>query len=147
MMKKLLIIAFVFLPLLSHAQGFFRPVSKDIFPVGADRSMASQWLVRPYFNITAIRINLTTPTTVVPLSSLGTGVSYSLFRDNEGEPYQVFAANLAVLFGTDITEVSPLELSIAATVTGWQYLSFGAGYDFSNKNVFLLTSFSFNFNK
>jgi hypothetical protein len=137
----------MFIPLLSHAQGFFRPVSADIFPKGTDRAMASVWLVRPYFNITALKITLTQPATVSPLASLGTGVSYSLFRDNAGEPYQVFAANLAVLFGTDVTAVSPLELSLAATVTGWQYLSVGAGYDFKNKNVFLLSSFSFNFNK
>lgn len=145
-MKRLIILVFVFLPLLSHAQGFFKPVTTDIFPQGADRSLASVWLVRPYFNITALKVMFGETTTVAPFSSLGTGVTYGLFKEVNGEPYQVFAANLAILFGTEITEVSPLELSVAATVTGWQYISAGIGWDFTNKNVFLLTSFTFNFN-
>lgn len=145
-MKKLILLLFVFLPLLGSAQAFFRPVSTDIFSKGADRALTSQWLVRPYFNVTALKINFGETTTVEPFSSLGTGASIALFKEVDGEPYQVFAANLAVLFGTDISEATPMELSIAATVTGWQHLSAGVGWDFTNKNAFLLTSFTFNFN-
>lgn len=147
-MKRLLIIlTLAILTLTVSAQGFFKPVSNDIFPTGVDRAAVSTWLVRPYFNITAMKIDFGETTTIEPFSSLGTGVTYGLFKEVNGEPYQVFAANLAVLFGTEITETTPLELSIAATVTGWQYISAGIGYDFTNKNVFLLTAFTFNFNK
>lgn len=147
-MKRLLIIfVLAVLTLTVSAQSFFKPVSKDIFPSGGDRSAVSTWLVRPYFNVTALKIEFGETTTIEPFSSLGTGVTYGLFKEVNGEPYQVFAANLAVLFGTEIGETTPLELSIAATVTGWQYISAGIGYDFTNKNVFLLTAFTFNFNK
>ena len=146
-MKRLIILVFVFLPLLSHAQGFFKPVTTDIFPQGADRSMASVWLVRPMVQLSAMQINLGSPTTVQPLSSLGTGVSYAKFTPNEnGEPYQVFSANLLVLFGTEMVEVAPMKLSIAAGVTCWQYLSIGFGYSFTDKRAFLLTGISYSFN-
>lgn len=147
-MKKLFaIFILAVLTLGVSAQSFFKPVNRDIFPAGVDRAATSVWLVRPYFNVTALKIEFGETTTVQPFSSLGTGVTYGLFKEVNGEPYQVFAANLAVLFGTEISETSPLELSIAATVTGWQYISAGIGYDFTNKNVFLLTAFTFNFNK
>jgi hypothetical protein len=145
-MKRLIFLILLVLPLAASSQAFFRPVNKDLFLKGTDRSVTSVWLVRPYFNITALQVTFGETTTVKPLSSAGTGVSYSLFKEVNGAPYQVFAANLAVLFGTDITEVSPLEVSIAATVTGFQYVSIGGGWDFMNKNFFLLTSFTFNFN-
>jgi hypothetical protein len=145
-MKKLVLLLLLFLPLVASSQAFFKSVDKDMFSKSTDRSVTSVWLVRPYFNITALQVTFGETTTVKPLSSAGTGVSYSLFKEVNGEPYQVFAANLAVLFGTDITEISPLEVSVAATVTGFQYVSIGGGWDFMNKNFFLLTSFTFNFN-
>ena len=145
-MKKLILLLFVFLPLLSSAQAFFKPVSTDIFPKGADRSAASVWLVRPAVTISAMSITFGEQAVVQPLSSVGTGISYSHFIEQEGAPYQNFSANLLVLFGTELAEVSPLELSIAGTVSLWQYLSLGAGYNLMDKKFFLLTGVAINFN-
>ncbi len=146
-MKRLIFLILLVLPIAGQSQGFWRPVSADIFPKGVDRSVVSVWLVRPAVTITAMQIVFGEQTIVQPLSSIGTGVSYSHFIDQNGEPYQNFSANLLFLFGTELAEVPPLELSIAGTVSLWQYLSIGAGYNFMDKKVFLLTGIAINFNK
>jgi hypothetical protein len=57
-----------------------------------------------------------------------------------------YAFSAIVLFGTDIGEVSPAEISLAGTVQLWQYIAFGGGYNISVKKFFLLTGVAFNFN-
>ena len=145
-MKRLLVLAFVFLPLLSHSQGFFRPVKADIFNEAKDRGITNVWLVRPQVIINAMQIVLTNPVEVRSLNSIGTGISYARFNEINGDPYQNFAADLSVLFGTNVTEVSPLELSLAGSITLWQYLSLGVGYNFMDRKAFLLTGISYRFN-
>ena len=126
--------------------GFFRPVDKDMFK--ADSRSASVWLFRPVVTITAMQFNFVKPeVTVNSLGSLGTGISYSHFVEANGEPYCNYAFNILALFGTDVADVSPVELSIAGTVTAFQYLNFGAGYNFKERNFFLLTGIQYNFNK
>ena len=134
------------MPVLASSQNFFKPISADIFPKGVDRSVASVWLVRPAVTISAMSIIFGEQTTVEPLSSIGTGISYSHFIEQNGEPYQNFSANFLILFGTELAEVSPLELSIAGTVSLWQYLNLGLGYNLMDKKVFLLTGVAINFN-
>jgi len=102
--------------------------------------------VRPAVTISAMSITFGEQTTVEPLSSVGTGISYSHFIEQNGEPYQNFSANFLVLFGTELAEVSPLELSIAGSISLYQYLNLGIGYNLMDKKVFLLTGVSINFN-
>lgn len=128
--------------------GFFRPVDKQMFCSPLDtRAVISTWLIRPAVTITAMQINFGETTTVQSLTSLGTGLSYSRFLEQNGEVYQNFSANLLILFGTEIADVSPLELSIASSVSLWQYLSFGCGWNFMDKKFFLLSGVIINFNK
>lgn len=131
---------------MTYSQGFFRGVDKLTYTENK-RGINDVWLVRPMVQLSAMSISLSSPATVAPLSSLGTGISYSKFVPKEdGEPYQVFSANLIVLFGTEMVEVAPLKLSVAGTISLWQYLSVGLGYSFSDKNVFILTGLAYNFN-
>lgn len=97
--------------------------------------------------LSALQFNFVKPTTVSSLSSLGTGISYSHFVEANTEPYCNYAFNLLALFGTEIADVSPLELSLAATVSAFQYINVGIGFNFANKNAFLLTGIQYNFNK
>jgi hypothetical protein len=149
-MKKIIVLLFLLMPVAAFSQGFkgfFLPVNKTLDFKSGERAGTSQWLARPYFNVGAAQINLTSPVTVEMLNSLATGLSYAHFTEVNGEPYQNIAVNFMVLFGADITEVSPLELSLAVGGTIYQHLSIGVGYNFQNKNAFILTGLSFTFIK
>lgn len=129
-------------------KGFFRPVDKELFAAkDGIRAPSSVWLFRPVVSVTAMQFNFEKPTTVTSLSSLGTGISYSHFVEANNEPYCNYAFNLLALFGAEIADVSPLELSLAATVSAFQYINVGIGFNFANKNAFLLTGINYNFNK
>lgn len=126
--------------------GFFKSVPQDIVKSRDVRGVSS-WMFRPVVSISAMQINFDSPTTVQSLNSLGTGLSYAHFSDVNNQAYQTIAVNALVLFGTEITDVAPLELSLAVTATFWQYLSLGTGYNFTDKKIFLLTGISYSFNK
>jgi hypothetical protein len=129
-------------------KGFFGPVDNELFTAkDGQRAPSSVWLFRPVVSVTAMQFNFEKPTTVTSLSSLGTGISYSHFVEANNEPYCNYAFNLLALFGTEIADVSPLELSLAATVSAFQYINVGAGFNFADKHFFLLTGVQFNFNK
>lgn len=127
---------------------FFGPVDNELFTAkDGQRAPLSVWMFRPVVSVTAMQFNFEKPTTVTSLSSLGTGISYSHFVEANSEPYCNYAFNLLALFGTEIADVSPLELSLAATVSAFQYINVGIGFNFANKNAFLLTGINYNFNK
>jgi hypothetical protein len=145
-MKRLIFLLLLVLPLAGHTQGFFGKVEHSTLTDAKQRGISNVWMVRPLVTLNAMQITLSNPAEVKSLNSLGTGVSYARFSDFNGVPYQNFAVNLLVLFGTEIADVSPLELSVAAGVTCWQYLSVGVGYNFMNKKPFILTGISYSFN-
>jgi len=129
-------------------KGFFGPVDNELFTAkDGQRVRSSVWLFRPVVSVTAMQFNFEKPTTVTSLSSLGTGISYSHFVEANNEPYCNYAFNLLALFGTEIADVSPVELSLAATISAFQYINVGAGFNFADKHFFLLTGVQFNFNK
>jgi hypothetical protein len=129
-------------------RGFWKPVNNDMFIAKlGQRAPSSVVKVRPVVSITAMCFNLKKPSTVSSLNSLGTGVSVSHFIDVNGEPYMNYAFNFLALFGTEIADIAPLELSLAATVSAFQYINVGVGYNFADKCPFLMTGVQFNFNK
>ena len=157
-MKRLLI-TFLFLAigLLGMSQGpwngFFKPINRTLFlPIETiDRDLkvdetTSFWLFRPVVTLSAMQFILEKPVKVTTLSSLGTGISYSHFINSNGAPYMNYAFNFLVLFGTEIADVSPLELSLAATVSAFQYVNIGLGYNFYDRKPFIITGIQFNFN-
>jgi hypothetical protein len=145
-MKKIFIFILLFIPLVSFSQGFFKPVHDNLTYTTNKRGINDTWLVRPIVQLSAMEIVFTDPVTVQPLNSLGTGISYSHFIQQNGSPYQNISANLLVLFGTEMVDTAPLKLSIAGTVTLWQYFSIGGGYNCMDKKFFILTGISYNFN-
>ena len=145
-MRKILIIVLLFVSIGTFGQGFFGPVNRDMFK-GTDKSLAGEWLVRPVVQVTAMQFILKSPVEVVSFSQIGTGVSYAHFVERNGEPYQDFSVNGLVLFGQDLAGVAPANISLAATVSVFQYLNVGAGFDFGVKKMFILTGVAFNFNR
>ena len=145
-MKKIILILLVLTPAILQAQGFFSKVPSDLSYSANKRGVNDAWLIRPTVQLTAVQILFGKTTEVKSLSQVGTGVSYAHFVDNGGVPYQNFSADLILLYGTEFTEVAPLKLSLALSVTAWQYLSFGGGYSFMDKRFFLLTGITYRFN-
>ena len=153
-MKKLIVsLVFLVITLTAFSQeskfkGFFSPVDKDMFLVKpGQRAPLYVVKVRPVVSITAMSFSLKKPSTVSSLNSLGTGISISHFVEANGEPYMNYAFNFLALFGTEIADVSPLEISLATTVSAFQYINVGIGYNFVEKYPFILTGVQFNFNK
>jgi hypothetical protein len=108
-MKKiiigLLLISLAFTINAQSFKGFFKPVAtnqvyqKAIF--GEATASSSQWLFRPAVFITADAIKLSGGVAITqPLSSLGTGISFSNYIDNNGTPYAQF--NVSALLMTNI---------------------------------------------
>ena len=154
-MKKLLTtIAVLMLAANVYSQiGFLRPVPNDLFEmdITTDRDITSdyvalKWMARPMFTITATQFMLTDPVTVKLLSSLGTGISLARFIPQNGEPYMDFAVNLGILFSEQTTGIEPAKLSVAASVSLWQYINFGIGRSFEAKKFFILWGINYNFN-
>ena len=154
-MKKLLTLTLLLIAVNGYSQirGFLKPVPNDLFEldITTDRDITSdytpsKWLVRPIVTLSAMQFMFTNPVTVKSFSSVGTGVSYSHFTLANGEPYQNFAANFILLFTNATESIEPVKLSVAGTVSLWQYINFGAGYSFENKKFFLMTGISYNFN-
>ncbi len=149
-MKKL-IIFFAVLTISAgvFGQGFFKPVPKNLFSgEKAIKAATGTWLFRPAVTLTAMQFSLTKPVEVASLTSLGTGVSYAHFIDNEGVPYNNFSVNALLLFNQDLINgsVEPAKLSLAITGSFLQFVSVGAGINFSTKKFFLLTGVVYNFN-
>lgn len=150
-MKRLLItILFVTMFIVSYGQGFrgfFRPVPDMFAPKELTADQApSVWLFRPIVTVTAMSFTLGNPVTVASLSSMGTGLSYQHFIDNNGEAYNNYGFSALVLFSQDIGGVQPAKLCPAVTVSAFQYLNLGIGYSFADKKAFLLTGISYSFN-
>lgn len=107
-MKKILIIAtLVMFGVTAHAQvtakGFFQPVTADMFTTG-QKALTGVALIRPEFTIAG---NVIKPVFVDGkfshfessfASRAGMGVSYSLYKLIDGEPYNMysFAAQLSL---------------------------------------------------
>jgi hypothetical protein len=146
-MKKILILLLFVVPMTMTAQkfeGFFRGVPDDI--ISHDKGISSTWLFRPVVQISAMQFILKTPVEVAAFNSLGTGLSYVHFVDNNGEPYANFGVNALVLFSENPGGVEPTQLSAALSVTALQFVNVGVGYNFGGKYAFILTGITINFN-
>jgi hypothetical protein len=136
----------------SKFQGFFRPIERNIFVPEFPgekpfvEGTSHLWLFRPAVSISAMQFNFNSPMTVSTLSSFGTGISYSKIINQNNLPYNVFSANFLILYTDKLGSTEPVNLSLAGTITFLQYISVGLGYSFGNKNLFMLTGVTYNFN-
>ena len=169
-MKKLVVFTVILLSTMTVTSGqgfkhFFNRVPHqtkyEMLLRGADTQF-SQWMFRPAVTVEGARINFGkadhSGNTI--FSSVGAGLTYGKFTYNDdGVPYMNFAVSVVVLAGQteNITyQVIPshaairtqydMNISIMAGIQAWQYLSLGAGYDFTGKQFFVLTGVTYNFN-
>lgn len=149
-MKKIfLVLSLVALMVTTNAQvksvPLFSPVPDNLFS-SAEYGLkslenASVWMLRPSIQVTAVQLTWNKDKKSFdssPLSSVGAGVSYQHYIEVNEKPFNNFGVNAFVLLGTDITEVSPASLGIAATIN-YSIINAGVGYNFGSKTPFLLT--------
>lgn len=157
-MKKLIILAVVLsFSLMANAQNkfehFFGNVPKFTTEEG-DRAINSKWLPRPMFSLTTIQLPIGHEARFV--NAIGTGFSWSHFQNKEGEPYQDFAVTFYIMVGKaePITSVvkkstgeeNTTEISVAAGITGWEFINVGAGYNFTLQAPIVLLNIVYSFN-
>lgn len=145
-MKKLLIIAIIIAAGLTAnaqvtAKGFFSPVTADMFSTG-DKGLTGVALIRPEFTIAG---NVIKPVFVDGkfshfASSFGTragmGVSYSLYKLVDGEPYNVYSFAAQLSLATIERPNAGLLLTASAFDLYGLSPSIGFGYDFVKDQPF-----------
>ena len=160
-MKKAIILLFLLLittmGFSQRWQGFFKPVDKDLFNKSFMRgwlyesagTFSSVWLFRPTISITAMQFipDKESGFIVKAFNSMGTGVSYNHYIEQDGLPYSNYGFNLLMLFSYDPGGESAANLQIAGTVTAFQLVNLGIGYSPQLKKPFILTGVTFTFNK
>ena len=149
MKRILLILSLVALMVTANAQvksvPLFTPVPEDLFASDEyglkSLENASVWMLRPSIQVTAVQLTWNKEKKSfdsTPLSSVGAGISYQHYIEVDEQPFNNFGVNAFFLLGTDISQVSPASLGIAATVN-YSVINAGVGYNFGNKVPFILT--------
>ena len=143
-----IIVLFSALPLASQAQtkGFFKPVTSENFIMlkGDSQAKTSQFLLRPTVDISATQTYFVDKQIKTePLVGAGVGVSYLHFKDVTTEPYNDYGVNAMALF--NMTDAGNVTVSPVATFS-YQKISAGAGYNFADKRLFILTGIVLTFN-
>jgi len=136
------------LPLASQAQspfhGFFKPVTQENFSLLKGTGDVNQFLVRPTVGISATQTYFVDKQIKTePLVGAGVGVSYLHFKDVTTEPYNDYGVNAMALF--NMTDAGNVTVSPAVTFN-YQKVSAGAGYNFADKRLFILTGITLTFN-
>jgi len=153
-MKKFLIITLLLTFFIGASaqqpfKGFFKPVSPELTVKTRDVENPSVWLFRPAIEISALQLMYNKDLKQFDASSLtsaGLGISFAHFINNEGQPYSNYGFNLLCLFDTQINSVTETGISLAGTVSAFELISVGAGYNFGVKKFLLLTGITYNFN-
>ena len=125
-------------------QGFFKPVSinPQAKAMSERAGPTSVWLFRPTVEISAVQLvwNKTSKQfDATSLNSAGLGIGYQHFIDNEGVPYNNYGFNGLILFDIIPTETTSMSISGAVTVSVFQFVNAGVGFNFGLKTPFLLT--------
>lgn len=151
-MKKLLVVlAFVALTISGFAQspwdGFFKPVTEQQFNYhlkGVSAVNPNVWLFRPAVSIAATILTYDKTVkdwTASAFSSVGMGIGYQHYIDNNGTPYNNFGFN-ALMFVNAEPEAT---ISLAGTVSALKFIDVGGGYNLGTKSPFILMGIKYNF--
>ena len=153
-MKKiylLLLFIGIMIPAISQQPvKFFHPIPDNLFETSGDRARANQsvWLVRPTVQITAIQMSWDKERKGFDVSSLqsaGPGISYAHYISVDGQPYNNFSLNGLLLFGLDPGATTQASLSGALTISVFELLNAGVGYNFALHKPFILTGVTLRF--
>jgi hypothetical protein len=155
-MKKTIILLLLAITFACSAQspfkGFFKPVKQNVTLKSALLgSGTSTWLFRPTVSVDAIKLqyvggeqSFVTST----LQTLGTGISYQNFIDQNGTPYCQLAVNGLVLYNLDLATGTPINLGAGITVGAFNNLiSVGAGWFTKEQYPCIFLNVSVNLNK
>ena len=128
----------------------FAPVENDLlFKMKANGTAVSAnhvWLPRVAAGLTAAQMYYNKETkewNTKSLNALAFGMGYQHFIQANDKPFNDFGFNLLLLIDILPTENTQTAFSTAATVSTLEYLNFGAGYNFTLKSPFLLTTITF----
>lgn len=131
--------------------GFFKPISSfNLIEEGDKSPLPAVWYFRPAVSVSALQLTYNKDSKGFDASSLtaaGIGISYAHFINTGFTPYSDYGFNLLCLFDTQINGSTPAGVSLAGTVSAFQFVSVGAGYSFPLKTPFIITGITFNFNK
>jgi hypothetical protein len=156
-MKKL-IIAFILVALTaagysqSKWDGFFKPIEKNEFLMRsnlADKAIVDMLKVRPVVSLTAYKVSKNKDTGKMESSSFtsgGVGLGLEHFIEVNGTPYNNWGVEALVLFTMIPTETVKTGTSLVVAFSALNIISVGPGYDLTNKQFFVLTGITFNFN-
>ena len=156
-MKKL-IIAFILVAftVTSYSQskwdGFFKPIPKNEFTYQSslqDKAILDMLKIRPVLSLTAFKVFKNKETAKIENSSFtsgGAGLGLEHFIEVNGVPYNNWGVEALVLFTMVPTETAKASTSAVVAFSALNIISVGPGYDFTNKQFFVLTGITFNFN-
>jgi hypothetical protein len=150
MRRLIVIIAFVSLASGVSAQtfkGFFSHVPSDQLLKGSSIS----WAFRPAATVTAVQLmwdkDAKTFNTSGFMASAGVGLSLAHFKAIDGTLRSDYGVNLLYLFDTTINGSEAVGSSLVASVTAFESISFGGGYNFGQKTPVILIGLTYNFNR
>ena len=124
--------------------GFFKPVTPQNFSLLKGEGQVNTFLIRPAVSISATQSYLVNKQIKTePLIGAGVGVSYLHYKDVTTEPYNDYGVNALALF--NMTDAGNVTVSPAATFN-YEKISLGAGYNFADKRLFILTGIVLTFN-
>ena len=152
MKKLLLVLAFVALTISGFAQspwdGFFKPVNSKQFNYHLKAASLelnpNVWLFRPAVSIAATMLlydKTIKDWTASSFTSVGMGIGYQHYIDNNGTPYNNFGFN-ALMF---VNTVPKATISLAGTVSAMKFIDVGGGYNFGTDSPFILLGIKYNF--
>ena len=128
----------------SPFHGFFKPVTHENFSLLKGTGDVNQFLIRPTVGISATQTYFVDKQIKTePLVGAGVGVSYLHFKDVTTEPYNDYGVNAMALF--NMTDAGNVTVSPVVTFN-YQKVSAGAGYNFADKRLFILTGIVLTFN-
>jgi len=136
-----LLISFVTIEAQSPWKGFFKPTELRLQPTllkGSLKASAStsQWLFTPAAFITADAVKLSGGVAITqPLSSIGTGISYKNFIDNNGTPYAQFSVSALILTNINLNGTSLTSLGGGLVVGAFNGL-INIGVAYMGKDVY-----------
>jgi len=147
-MKRISIIFALLLIVVSvqaqYTKGFFKPVTSENFMMLKGEGKTVDILIRPAVDISATQTYLVDKEIKTqPLIGAGVGVSALHYKDITTTPYNDWGINALALF--NMTDAGNVTVSPVATFS-YQKISAGAGYNFADKRLFILTGITLTFN-
>ena len=125
-------------------KGFFKPVTSENFMMMKGEGKTVDILIRPAVDISATQTYLVNKEIKTqPLIGAGVGVSALHYKDITTTPYNDWGINALALF--NMTDAGNVTISPVATFS-YQKISAGAGYNFADKRLFILTGIVLTFN-